>query len=450
MSYVLHRNLRQTPPTAVSGCGLWVTDGEGREYLDAVSGGAAVSCLGHSEPRVSGAIAEQLARLPYYHNSFFTTEPAEQLAEALIADAPEPGRVMYCSGGSEAVEAALKLVRQYWVERGRPQKQRIIARRQSYHGATIGALSVGGNLARREVYAPLLFDAHLIEPCYPYRHRRPEESAADYGRRAADELERAILELGPENVGAFICEPVVGATLGCVPAAPGYLVRVREICDRHDVLLVFDEIMCGSGRTGHAYACLEDGVWPDLLTLAKGMGGGFQPVGAVIVAERVVDALRGGSGALRHGYTYMAHATACAAALAVHRVVAEENLLTNVRARGEQLMGELHQRLSEHPHVGEIRGRGLFVGLELVAEREAKRPFAPELGLYARIKRTALERGLLVYPGGGTVDGHRGDHVLLAPAYIASAQEISEIVRRLAGTLEQAFAELPTDWRSMQ
>lgn len=444
MSHVLYRDLRGPMPTVVGGKGLWVKDDAGREYLDAVSGGAAVSCLGHGEPRIAAAVKAQLERIAYYHTSFFTSEPAEQLADLLIEQAPAGlDRVLFCSGGSEATEAVLKLARQYWVERGRPQKQRIISRLQSYHGATIGALSIGGNLARREMYAPFLFDAHLIEPCYPYRHRRTGETDAEYGSRAADALERAILELGPENVAAFVAEPVVGATLGCVPAAPGYLARVREICDRHEVLLILDEVMCGRGRTGYAYACAEDGVSPDLLTLAKGLGGGYQPIGAVLASDRVVAAIGEGSGALRHGYTYMAHPVACAAALEVQRIIDEENLLTNVRQRGEQLLGDLRDRFADHPHVGEVRGRGLFVGIELVADRSDKRPFEPSLALNARVKQAALERGLLVYPGGGTIDGRRGDHVLLAPAYTVTAGEIDQICDRLAQSLADALANLP-------
>ncbi len=442
MTSVLHRSLRQPPPCAVSGHGLWVRDAEGRDYLDAVSGGAAVSCLGHGEPRVVEAMRRQAETLAFAHSSFFTSEPAEALAELLLAQAPAGlSRVLYCSGGSEAMEAALKLVRQTWIERGRPEKARVIARRQSYHGATLGALSIGGNLARRAPYAPLLFDAHLIEPCYAYRLQRAGESAEAYGRRAADALEQAIVELGPDSVAAFVAEPVVGATLGCVPAAPGYLRRVREICDRYEVLLILDEIMCGTGRTGSFFACAEDGVRPDLVTLAKGLGGGFAPIGAVVAGEAVVAALRDGSGQLRHGYTYMGHPVACAAALAVQQIVAEEGLLEAVRRRGADLRCALETAFAGHPHVGDIRGRGLFLGLELVAERAGKTPFDPELGIAAALKAAALEEGLMVYPGAGTVDGRRGDHVLFAPAYTVSEEEIAEIVRRFGRALDRVVTQ---------
>ena len=443
MTSVLHRSFGANLPTVVSGRGLWLRDSRGKEYLDAVSGGVAVSCLGHGDTRIADAIAEQLASVAFAHGSFFTSEPAEALADILLGTAPAGmERVLFCSGGSEAMEVALKLVRQTWVERGCPAKSRIIARRQSFHGATIGALSIGGNLARREAYAPMLFDAHFIDPCYAYRHQRPDETEANYGARAADALEAAIVELGPETVAAFVAEPVVGATLGCVPAVEGYLRRIREICDRHDILLVLDEIMCGSGRTGEAYACLADGVSPDIVTIAKGLGGGYQPIAAVVVGHQVVDAIRNGSGLLKHGFTYMAHPVACAAALAVQRVVIQDDLLANVRRQGALLDRALRDSLGDHPHVGNIRGRGLFVGVELVADRDTKAPFDPALALHTRVKSAALEHGLMVYPGGGTVDGYRGDHVLFAPAYTVTGDEVHEIVGRFQRSLDAALREI--------
>ncbi|WP_026380817.1 aspartate aminotransferase family protein [Afifella pfennigii] len=443
MSAVLHRGLARTPPVAVEAKGLWVREASGKAYLDAVSGGAAVSAIGHGDPRLAAAIAAQLEKLAYAHTSFFTSEPAEELAEHLIAKAPAGlSKVLYASGGSEAVEAALKLARQYWLERGRPEKARVIARRQSYHGATLGALSVGGNLPRREAYAPMLFDVTLIEPCYAYRLRRPGESDREYGLRAASELELAILAAGPENVAAFIAEPVVGATLGCAPAVEGYLKRIRQICDRYEVLLILDEVMCGMGRTGYAYACEEDGVAPDLIALAKGLGGGYQPIGAVLVHERIAEAIAAGSGALRHGFTYMGHPVACAAALQVQKIIAEEGLVARARELGARLRRGLEAAFGQHPHVGDIRGRGLFLGLELVADRDSKAPFDPELALHARLKAKAMENGLMVYPSGGTIDGRSGDHVLLAPAYTARETEIEEIVARLEASLDATLKEI--------
>ncbi|HYG41425.1 MAG TPA: aspartate aminotransferase family protein [Bordetella sp.] len=440
MTRILHRQLGKSLPTVVSGQGVWLEDSTGKRYLDAVSGGAAVSCLGHGHPRIAAAIAEQLSRVAYAHGSFFTSEPAEKLARLLLHNAPDAlSRVVFSSGGSESTECALKLVRQAWVERGQPQKNRIIARRQSYHGATTGALAVSGNLPRRTVYGPMLFNVSFIEPCYGYRLQHAGETDAEYGRRAADELEKAILELGAENVAAFIAEPVVGATLGCVPAAPGYLKRIREICDQYDVLLVLDEIMCGTGRTGTFYACAEDDVCPDILTIAKGLGGGYQAIGATLVSDKIVDTLEQGSAQLRHGFTYMGHPVSCAAALAVQQVIIEENLLDNVRARGLQLKNRLAEIFADHPKVGDIRGRGLFAGIELVDDRESKKPFDPAHAVHARVKAAALDAGLMVYPGGGTIDGTQGDHVVFAPAYTVTAGEIDEIVNRFALSLDTAL-----------
>ena len=310
-------------------------------------------------------------RIAYFHNSFFTSDPAERLAEDLLRDAP-PGlsEVLFCSGGSEAMESALKLTRQYWVEKGEPQRTHVISRRQSYHGATLGALSIGGNAARRELYTPLLFPAVFIDPCYAYRHQKDGETLEDYGLRAADQLAVAIESLGAGNVAAFVAEPVVGATLGCAPAVDGYLRRIREICDRYNVLLILDEIMCGLGRVGERYACSQDGVVPDLLTLAKGLGGGFQPIGAVLVHQRVGAAIRNGSGTLKHGLTYMAHPVACAAALAVQTVIREEGLIANVRSKSAALRGALRDALGAHPHVGDIRGARTVPGYR--ARRRAR------------------------------------------------------------------------------
>jgi adenosylmethionine-8-amino-7-oxononanoate aminotransferase len=436
MSFVLHRDLSGAPPVAVRGEGAYLLDSAGRRYLDAC-GGAAVSCLGHSHPEVIEAVRDQVGRIAYAHTGFFTSEPAEALAELLVRAAPAGlERVLFVSGGSEACEAALKLARQYFLEIGQPNRRRFIARLQSYHGNTLGALGVGGNLLRRAAFEPLLAPAAHVSPCYAYRGRREEESLEAYGRRVADELEAKILELGAETVAAFIAEPVVGATLGAVPAAPGYFRRIREICDRYGVLLIFDEVMCGMGRTGARYAAAQEGVVPDLLFIAKGLGAGYQPIGALMVGERIVDALRRGSGRFLHGHTYMAHPAACAAALAVQRVIDRERLLPKVERQGGLLMDALQARLGQHPHVGDIRGRGLFIGIEFVRDRDSKEPFDPGEKLNQRVQRAAMERGLLVYPMGGTIDGRRGDHVLLAPPFILEDAAMEEI----AGTLAAAIA----------
>lgn len=439
MSHLLHRQIHHAYPRAAGGEGIHLVDTAGRRYIDA-SGGAAVSCLGHQHPAVLAAMHAQLDRLGYAHTSFFTTDVAEALGEELLAQAP-PGmsHVYLVSGGSEAVEAALKMARQYFVERGEPQRRYFISRRQSYHGNTLGALGVGGNAWRRAQFAPILVDHHHIDPCHAYRYRREDESAEEYGVRAAAELEAKIRELGADKVIAFVMETVVGATLGAVPPAPGYLARVREICTRHGILLILDEVMCGMGRTGTLHACTQDAVAPDLMTVAKGLGGGYAPIGATFLARHIYDAFARGSGMFQHGHTYVGHPLACAAALAVQRVVREERLLDNVRARGTQLERALRDRFEDHPHVGDIRGRGLFQGIELVADRVSKAPFDPARRLHARIKSAAMERGLMVYPMGGTVDGRAGDHVLLAPPFICDAAAIEAIVDRLGASIDAAL-----------
>jgi adenosylmethionine-8-amino-7-oxononanoate aminotransferase len=442
MSHILHRNLRATLPHAVSAKGMIITDREGREYIDAC-GGAAVSCLGHGHPDVLAAMHAQLDRIAYAHTSFFTTDVAEELADTLVADAPAGMTHVYLvSGGSEAMEASLKLARQYFVERGEPGRSVFIGRRQSYHGNTLGALAVGGNEWRRRQFAPLLIDVARVSPCYEYRDRREEESPEAYGERLATELEAKIAEVGPDRVIAFVAETVVGATAGAVPPVPGYFRRVRETCDRHGILLIADEVMCGMGRTGTLHAVEQEGIVPDLMAIAKGLGGGYQPVGAVLVHGRIMEALRAGSGLFQHGHTYIGHPVGAAAALAVQKVIKRDNLLAAVRDRAPHFERRLREALGSHPNVGDIRGRGFFRGVELVEDRAAKKPFDPALKVNARIKAAALERGLMVYPMGGTIDGVNGDHVLLAPPFIATEADLDEIVGRLAEAIETGTAAL--------
>ncbi len=444
MTQLLHRSTLNMPRTAVAAQGVTITDSAGRDYIDA-SGGAAVSCLGHGHPDVIAALHRQADTLAYAHTGFFTTDVAEALGARLVADAPDGISHAYLvSGGSEAVEAALKLARQYFTERGEGQRRHIIARRQSYHGNTLGALAVGGNAWRRAQFQPLLMEAHHIAPCYAYREQRQDESEADYALRAAGELEAKIEELGAETVIGFVAEPVVGATAGAVTAAAGYFRKIREICDRHGILLILDEVMCGMGRTGTLHACEHEGIAPDLLTIAKGLGGGYQPVGAVLLNRKIYDAIAKGSGFFQHGHTYMGHPMAAAAALAVQRVIARDNLLANVREMGDYLRARLTDSFGGHRHVGDIRGRGLFQAIELVADRDSKAPFDPGHKLHARIKSAAMEAGLMVYPMGGTIDGVTGDHVLLAPPFIVGRDDIDQIVDRLAGAVDRALAELPS------
>jgi adenosylmethionine-8-amino-7-oxononanoate aminotransferase len=437
---VFHRQFRQSLPVAVSGSGIALTDADGRTYLDA-SGGAAVSCLGHGHPDVLAAMHEQIDRLAYAHTSFFTTEVAEELADLLIETAPAGmSHAYFVSGGSEAVEAALKMARQYFVEIGQPQRKHFIARRQSYHGNTLGALAVGGNEWRREQFRPLLIDVTHVAPCYEYRDRQAGETPEQYGQRLVADLSDAIERLGGENVIAFVAETVGGATAGVLTPVPGYFKAVRELCDRHGILLILDEVMCGMGRTGTLHACEQEGVVPDLLTIAKGLGGGYQPIGAVLAQGRLVETFRSGSGLFQHGHTYIGHAVACAAALAVQRVIRRDGLLAQVRTRGAMLQGLLQQMLGAHAHVGDIRGRGLFWGVELVEDKPTKQWFDPARKLHARIKAEAMARGLMVYPMGGTVDGRAGDHVLLAPPFISSEAELGAIVERLLGAINAATA----------
>lgn len=439
-SHVFHRNARAVPPVAVKGDGVYIIDADGKRYLDG-SGGAAVSCLGHSHPKVIEAIKRQLDAIPYGHTGFFTNEPMEKLAAHLAREAPgDLDMVYFVSGGSEAVEASLKMARQYFIEIGQPKRHRIIARRQSYHGNTLGALAVGGNEMRREQFRPMLIDAEHVAPCFAYRDKRADESEEEYGVRVADELDATIRKAGPDTVAAFICEPVVGATAGAVPAVPGYLKRIREICDRYGVLLIFDEVMCGMGRTGHLFACEEDGVAPDLMTIAKGLGAGYQPIGAVLVATKIFEAIRDGSGAFQHGHTYMGHPAACAAGLAVQEAIRDENLLENVRTQGAALRRALEARFGNNANVGDIRGRGLFMAIELVADRSTKETFDPARKLHAAVKREAMERGLMVYPMGGTIDGRHGDHVLIAPPFIVDQSHITELVEKLGDAVDAALA----------
>jgi adenosylmethionine-8-amino-7-oxononanoate aminotransferase len=439
-THVFHRQLQHTPPVAVSGQGVYLTDAQGKSYIDA-SGGAAVSCLGHGHPHVLAAMHAQIDKLAYAHTSFFTTEVAEELADTLIDKAP-PGmsHVYFVSGGSEAMEAALKMARQYFVEIGQPQRQHFIARRQSYHGNTLGALAIGGNAWRRAPFAPILIPVTHVAPCYPYREQHSDETPEQYGQRLAQELEQAIVAQGPDSVIAFVAETVGGATAGVLAPVPGYFQAVRAVCDRYGVLLILDEVMCGMGRTGTLHACEQEGVSPDLLAVAKGLGGGYQPIGAVLAQAKVVEAMQQHSGFFQHGHTYLGHAVACAAALAVQQVFERDQLLPQVRSRGDFLQQLMRSRWSDHPHVGDIRGRGLFWGVELVQDRKNKTPFNPACKLHVRIKQEAMARGLLVYPMGGTVDGQRGDHVLLAPPFITSEAELALVVERLDLAINAAIS----------
>ncbi|MQB07700.1 aspartate aminotransferase family protein [Agrobacterium tumefaciens] len=438
MTKILHRSIASDLPRAVAGEGVYITDREGRHYLDG-SGGAAVSCLGHNHPEVLEAMREQMGRISYAHTSFFTTDSTEELAEKLVALTPEGLDYVYLvSGGSEAVEAALKMARQYFVEIGEPQRRHIIARRQSYHGNTIGALAAGGNAWRRAQFQPILPETHHISPCYAYRDMMPEETSEDYATRLAAELEAKILELGADQVMTFIAEPVVGATLGAVGPVADYFKKIRQVCDKYGVLLILDEVMCGMGRTGTIFALEQERIVPDLVTIAKGLGGGFQPIGAVMLSSRIYHAFADGSGLFQHGHTYIGHPIAAAAANKVVEILTRPGLIDNVVTMGEHLQAGLEARLGQSPYVGDIRGRGLFRGVEIVADRDRKTPFDPARKIHARIKKEAMKRGLMCYPMGGTIDGRHGDHVLLAPPYIIRPDEIDMIADRLTDAINVA------------
>jgi adenosylmethionine-8-amino-7-oxononanoate aminotransferase len=442
MTHILHRAANAVMPLAVGGKGIELFDQNGKSYIDA-SGGAAVSCLGHGHPDILAALHKQLDALAYAHTGFFTTEIAEKLADRLVEDAPQGiDHVYLVSGGSEAIEAAIKMARQYFVEKGENQRRHIIARRQSYHGNTLGALATGGNEWRRAQFQPLLIETHHIDPCYAYRLQETGESDADYAARAAQALEDKILELGPDQVIAFVAETVVGATLGAVPPVADYFKRIRSICDRYGVLLILDEVMCGMGRTGTLHACEQDGIAPDLMAIAKGLGGGYQPVGAVLLSGQIFDAFSKGSGFFQHGHTYMGHPMAAAASLAVQEVIRRDHLLANVVAMGGHLQRRMEERFANHHHVGDIRGRGLFRSVELVADRDSKAPFAAQSKLHAQVKREAMARGLMVYPMGGTIDGLNGDHVLLAPPFIVNEGQVDVIVDRLGDAIDAAIASV--------
>ncbi len=440
MSHVFPRHTKANLPTAVRGSGVYLYDKDGNSYLDG-SGGAAVSCLGHGDPDVIASIKSQLDSLEFAHTGFLTSEPAERLADRLIAHAPAGiDRVYLVSGGSEAVEAALKLARQYFLEIGQPQRTKFIARRQSYHGNTLGALGTGGNMWRREPFDPVMVSASHIAPCYAYRGQQEGESLHDYGQRVANELETELLRLGPDTVIGFLAEPVVGATAGAVPSVEGYLKRIREICDKYGILLILDEVMCGMGRTGKLFACETDGISPDIVTIAKGLGAGYQPIGAMLCTATIYDAIEAGSGFFQHGHTYLGHPVACAAADTVVSKLTEGGLTARAAEMGNYLNDALHNAFGQHPHVGDIRGRGMFRGLEFVADRHSKTPFSPDKQVAKRLKAATFQNGLICYPMSGTIDGQNGDHVLLAPPFISSEAEIDALVSILSTSLEEVLA----------
>ena len=436
ISNVFPRHNNFELPYAVRGEGCYIIDKNNKYYLDA-SGGAAVSCLGHSDETVKDAIKKQTEKLAFAHTSFFTNDPAEKLANLLAENSPKGlNKVYFVSSGSEAVEASLKLARQYFIEIGEPERHRVISRKQSYHGNTLGALAAGGNVWRRSFFEKIIVDTSLISPCYPYRHQKVNETELDYGLRVANELEEEIIRLGPQNVMAFIAETVVGATAGALTPVPGYFKRIREICNQYNILLILDEVMCGMGRTGSLFACEEENIIPDIVTIAKGLGAGYQPIGAMLCQDFIYDTIANGSGFFQHGHTYLGHPIACAASLAVLTKLINENMCEKVKNKGEILQKILEQDLGQNQFVGDIRGRGLFRGVEIVKDKSTKEPFSRKLNIANNIKKEALNLGLICYPMQGTVDGIIGDHILIAPPFIINEDEINEISSKLKTTIE--------------
>ena len=435
-SNIFPRHTNYELPISAYGEGCYIFDVNGKKYLDG-SCGAAVSCLGHSDKSVKEAIIKQTEKLAFAHTSFFTSEPAEKLAQILSQNSPKGlDKVYFVSSGSEAVEASLKLAKQYFNEIGKPEKHKVISRRQSYHGNTLGALAAGGNVWRRSFFEDLLIDTSLISPCYQYRHQRPAENSIVYGLRVANELEREIIKLGPDNVMAFIAETVVGATAGALTPVEGYFKRIREICNQYDVLLILDEVMCGMGRTGSLFACDEEGIIPDIITIAKGLGAGYQPIGAMLCQNFIYEAIAKGTGFFQHGHTYLGHPVACAGSLAVLNKLINENFPEQVSEKGKILQKKLETMIGQHEFVGDIRGRGLFRGIEIVKDRDTKDPFEKNLNIAGKIKKEALDMGLICYPMQGTVNGILGDHILIAPPFIINENEMDELCEKLKKTID--------------
>ncbi|KAJ5286617.1 Pyridoxal phosphate-dependent transferase major region subdomain 2 [Penicillium angulare] len=446
-SAVLHRDSHFIPKRAIGGKGCYINLEDGTKFLDS-TGGAAVSCLGHGNEKVQQAIKDQLDQISYCHTAFFGTNVTEELARALVdSTGGKMSKVFVMSSGSEAVEAAMKLARQYFLELSDPQTERtrFIARLPSYHGTTLGALSIGGHVHRREPFLPLLSkNISHVSPCYAYRGKKDGESDADYVSRLAAELDAEFKRVGPETVCAFIAEPVVGAALGCVPAVPGYLPAMKAVCEKYGALFILDEIMSGMGRCGTLHAWEQEDVVPDIQTIGKGLGGGYAPVSGMLINDSIVQVLDKGTGSFRHGQTYQGHPISCAAALAVQKVIQEQSLLENVRSMGTYLEQQLRHRFRNHPHVGDIRGKGLFWGMEFVKDKTTKEPFDKETRLSALIQEKGLcpEFAISLYGCSGTVDGISGDHVILAPPYIVSKEEIDIIVDVTAKVLEAVFNEI--------
>ncbi|KAL1876514.1 hypothetical protein Daus18300_002758 [Diaporthe australafricana] len=436
-SAVLHRHLRHDFLNIERGEGHYLILEDGRRIFDA-SGGAAVACLGHGNATVNQAMVDQIQKLSYCASTFFKTPIVEEAGRAMVSTTD--------GQSSEAMEAAMKLARQYFLEKETPEPARVrfISRHQSYHGTTLGSLAMSGHVARRAKFEPMLIDSvSKVSPCYAYRGKQNGETDEAYVERLALELDQEFQRVGPETVCAFVAEPVVGAALGCVPAVPGYFKAVQKVCRKYGALLILDEVMSGMGRTGAHHAWQQEGVVPDIQTVGKGLGGGYQPVAGVLIHKNVVDALENGSAVFVHGHTYQAHVVGCAAVVAVQRIIQEGNLVANVRAMGELLGKSLMARLGSHSHVGDIRGRGLFWAVEFVQDKTTKEPFPARKGVSMEISELGLtdQYSIMVYPGAGTVDGVNGDHVIIAPPYTVTSEDIEHIVLSVSRLVEDYFSK---------
>ncbi|KAK1723567.1 aminotransferase class-III [Colletotrichum acutatum] len=445
-SAVLHRSLKSAPPHVVSAKGKHLTFSDGRTILDSTCG-AAVACIGSNNERVKKAMVEQIDKFAYCNSMFFGHEIGEKLADELIdgtGGAMSKAYIM-CSG-SEAMESAMKMARQYFMELTPQQPKRInfIAREGSYHGTTLGSLSMSGHVARRSLFLDMLLpNISRVSACNPYRGMSEGQTEQEYVTQLADELDQKFQELGPNSVCAFVAEPVVGATLGCIPALPGYFKAMRKVCDKYGALLILDEVMSGMGRCGSLHAWQQEGAIPDIQTLAKGLGGGYAPMAGMLINHLVADALKNGSGSFSHGHTYQGHPVGCAAALEVQRIIREEDLVANVRKQGALLEERLRHYLDDHPHVGNIRGKGLFWGIEFVMDKNTKEPFPRSEDIANKTHLVGFnDFGISLYPGMGTKDGILGDHVLLAPAYTSTSEEIEEIASRTRDTVLRVFESI--------
>jgi adenosylmethionine-8-amino-7-oxononanoate aminotransferase len=435
------RNFKKTVPLAVRGEGCWIVTDDGQRFLDA-SGQAAVVNIGHGVAEIGRAMAEQSSRIAFAHTSQFHTASAEKLAARLLAIAPsnfhDGGRVYFTAGGSEAAETAIKLARQFHLESGQEDRFRVLSRRQSYHGSTLGAMSVSGNLARRAPYEPLLAEWGHIAPCFCY-HCPFEKTFPQCELACADDLQVALDGSKKNDAAAFIFEPVVGATLGAAAPPEGYVARIAEICRANGILLIADEVMTGMGRTGKSFAVQHSGIEPDMILVGKGIASGYAPLGAVLVSTRIVEAFERGSGAFMHGFTYQAHPVTTTAGNAVLDYLETHKLFDRVKIAGQNLSAAL-SLLQTHPHVSDIRGLGLLLGVEFVKDKVSREAFPREHNIAERIRQSCLEENVLVYPTQGCVDGLRGDHILLAPPFTISPEECALIGRALQAAAAKVFS----------